>query len=120
MSFSISTLYQAHHSVLNLVASCTGCAIGVYEPSSDGNVREVLPPGGFESYCSKIQSFPEGRCLCHADHIKRAKKVIETGIGCLTLCHAGVFNQALPIVIKGRVRAVLMYGQMCVEGDDHC
>ena len=104
--------------LLDLFASCTQCAIGLYEESDTGGKdRWILPSEQLKSYCRKMQSFPSGERRCYEDHVGRAKKVLQSGNGALTLCHAGVFNQALPVKIDGKVRAVLMYGQMCVEGD---
>jgi signal transduction histidine kinase len=117
MSVNWSSGHQGQHVVLKAFALLTQCAIGLFEPTSDGEVKEILPLEGFESYCRKVQSFSRGKHLCHKDHVNRAKQVIENGTGELTLCYAGVLNQSLPIVVDGKVRAVLMYGQMWVEGD---
>lgn len=115
-----SGLRQAQRAALDLCASFTRCAIGLFEPTSDGDVRIILPLAQSEPYCKKLRSLPEGDRLCHADHINRTKQVIGSGEPILTLCHAGVFNQALPIAVNGKVRAVLMYGEMWVEGHPHC
>ena len=112
-----SGLRQAQHAALDFCTSFTKCAIGLFEPTDDGGVRVILPLTQFEPYCKKLRAFPEGDRRCQADHIKRARQVIDSGEPILFLCHAGVFNKALPLVINGEVRAVLMYGQMWVEGD---
>jgi signal transduction histidine kinase len=120
MSISWNSNLQAQYAILQAFAVLTKCAIGLFEPSVDGEVKEILPLEGFEPYCEKIRSFEQGDHLCHQDHINRAKQVIESGVGGLKLCHAGVLNEALPIVVDGKVRAVLMYGQMWVKGDERC
>lgn len=115
-----SGLRQAQQAALDFCISFTKCAISLFEPTGDGKIRLVLPLGQLEPYCKKLQTFPEGDRLCHDDHVRRAKQVIESGQPILALCHAGVFNPALPIVVDGKVRAVLVYGQMWVEGDERC
>jgi signal transduction histidine kinase len=109
--------HQGQHTILKAFALLTERAVGLFEPTDEGEVKELLPLEGFEPYCEKVQSFRKGKCLCHKDHINRAKQVIESGEGGLKLCHAGVLNEALPIVVDGKVMAVLMYGQMWVKGD---
>jgi signal transduction histidine kinase len=108
---------QIQRTALDFCASYTKSAIGVFEPTSDGEVSVILPQAQFEPYCRKIRASREGDRLCRADHIRRTKQIMASGRPSLMLCHAGVFNQALPIVVAGRVRAVLMYGQMKVRGD---
>jgi signal transduction histidine kinase len=115
-----SGLRKAQRAALDFCASSTERAIGLFEPTGDGEIKVVLPLAQFEPYCRKLRSLPQGDRLCRADHIRRAKGIMNTSEPALTLCHAGVFNQALPIAVGGKVRAVLMYGQMCIDGHELC
>jgi signal transduction histidine kinase len=110
-------LRQAQQAALEFCANYTKCAIGVFEPNSDGDIQEFLPLHQSEPYCRKLRSMPEGDRLCRADHIRRVKDSIKSGEPQLTLCHAGVFNQALPIKMGDEVPAVFLYGEMKVEND---
>lgn len=113
-----SGIRQVQEAALEFCAHYTNCAIGIFEPGEDGDeIKEFLPRTYFEPYCKKLRSTPEGDRLCHQDHLKRAEAAIASGKPALTLCHAGVFNQALPIKVGGQVKSVLLYGQMLVEGE---
>jgi signal transduction histidine kinase len=74
----------------------------------------------FEPHCQYLQSYPEGQELCKADHCARASTAVERREEELTLCHAGLYNQAIPVKVGNRTRAVLLYGEMLIDdGDGH-
>jgi signal transduction histidine kinase len=54
---------------------------------------------------------------CQGCHQTRARRALSAGAEEMSLCHAGLWNQAVPIVIDGRPQAVVLYGQMRREGD---
>ena len=111
---------QARDSMLELVAACAKCPFGLYE-IRDSSVSHASHTYGFyEAYCTKYQGFPEGEARCRQYHEERARNTAANGIGVLTVCHAGVFNQTLPIIVGGDVKAVLAYGQMWVPADNQC
>ncbi len=120
MSTSWIPGHKAQLAILKAFAQFIKRAIGLFEPTNDDEIWETLPFEEFESYCRKIYEFSEGKRLCQKDHIERARRVMESGVEELTLCHAGVFNQALPIIVDGDVKAVLMYGQLWAVGNDCC
>lgn len=112
------SIRQAQLAALEFCSSYTQCAIGVFEVDSDGNIHEFLPQAQFEPYCKLVRGVPKGDQLCKEDHIKRVREIINEKQPKLALCHAGVFNQALPIIVGGKVQSVLLYGQMMIS-DGH-
>jgi signal transduction histidine kinase len=119
-NYRLTGLHQAQESMLELVAQCTQCAIGLYEPTDNGEIIATHTFGNYEPYCAKLQSFPKGAERCRRHHEERALEVIECGYGALTLCPAGVFNQTLPVLVDKKIKAVLAYGQMWILTDDRC
>jgi signal transduction histidine kinase len=51
--------------------------------------------------------------------IARARHVFETGEPYLCCCHAGLYNQMVPVVVDGAVRGVLSYGSVHLVGDGY-
>ena len=112
---------EAHKALLDLFASTTGLPIGLFEPR-DGTMREVISDrslAAFEEHCQFIRSLPGGAARCERDQCLRAEQAIHSAREQLTLCHAGLYNQAVPIEVGGEVRAVLLYGEMLVDDDEH-
>ncbi len=70
----------------------------------------------FEAHCQFIRKFPEGEKLCDADQCGRARSAFVTQEPELKLCYAGLYNQSIPLITGGEMRAVLIYGEMLIEG----
>lgn len=107
--------------LLDMFTSVTGMPIGLYE-SRDGKLEGIFSQKSlhnFETHCRFIQSFPEGKALCLSDQCNRAAIALASSEEQLTLCHAGLYNQAVPIKVNGQVRAVLLYGEMQIEGETY-
>ena len=112
---------KAQAAFLDLFTAVTGLPIGAYEIRGDHitsfhsrKSREM-----FESHCQLIRSFPGGAERCEADECARADLTMKTRREKLTLCYAGLYNQAVPVMVDGEVRAVLLYGEMQIEGEEH-
>ena len=78
--------------------------------------EEVVSSGSeklFTEYCKVIRSTPLGHELCNEDHKKRGK--INQGL-VLNLCHAGLLNFSLPILISNTHVATILGGQMIADG----
>jgi signal transduction histidine kinase len=121
MSIREARRQAAHKALLDIFSSVTGLPIGLFEISnekplltiSDGSLRH------YEGHCQLIQQFPGGAALCEQDQCMRADAVITTQQPELSLCYAGLYNQAIPINIRGEIRGVLIYGEMLIEGEQY-
>jgi len=112
---------ETQKALLDLFASISKLAIGLYERSGHG-VRELLSQdslANFEPYCQMIRRLPGGERACHQDHCSRAEAAFESGQERLTLCWGGLYNQAIPIKVGEQVLAVLLYGQMQIGDEEH-
>lgn len=112
---------EAQEALLDMFSSATGLPIGLYD-IEDGRLEVVFSQmslSNFEPHCQFIQQFPGGKALCQADQCNRASIALEAPEEQLTLCHAGLYNQAVPIKVNGETRAVILYGEMQIEGDSY-
>jgi signal transduction histidine kinase len=112
---------RAQKALLDMFSSATGLPIGLYEVE-DGRLHGIFSDGSldiFEPHCQYIQTIPGGKELCQADHCNRAESALNASDEILTLCHAGLYNQAVPIKVHGKTRAVVLYGEMQIEGESY-
>ncbi len=103
--------------MLDMISFSTSLPIGLAERGNGGDEVYISTIAGehFEPYCNMIREFERGYQLCEADHRRRAS---ATQTHDLTLCHAGLYNCAVPIVVEGQVVASLLFGQMRIKGDE--
>ena len=93
--------------LLNNLHLCTGikCAL------MDEEGREVYSSSDRTSFCASIRS--EGgleKCLaCDRENIEC---VLKTHQPRRYLCHAGLYEAAMPVVDNGEVSAIILFGQM--------
>jgi signal transduction histidine kinase len=110
---------EAQKALLDMFSSATGLPIGLYD--LQGNAHEVIfserSLSNFEPHCQFIQEFEGGKELCQADQCVRAQIALNERTEQLTLCHAGLYNQAVPIKVNGETRAVILFGEMQIEGE---
>ena len=109
---------EAQKALLDMFSSATGLPIGLYEVE-DGKMQAIFSDWSlknFEPFCRFIHQFPGGKELCQADQCNRAAHTLSAPEEQLTLCHAGLYNQAVPIKVNGETRAVILYGEMQIEG----
>jgi len=112
---------EAQMALLDMFTSATGMPIGLYE-IQDRKLEGIFSQKSlenFESHCRFIQKFPKGKALCLADQCNRAALAFKSSEELLTLCHAGLYNQAVPIRVNGQIRAVILYGEMQIEGETY-
>lgn len=113
---------EAQETLLNIFTSANRLPIGLFERQGGRVTRiasEVSLDALEEPYCRALQSLPGGREACMRDQCLRAEKALDTGEEELTLCHAGLYSQAMPIVVDGMARAVLLYGEMHIADPVH-
>lgn len=107
-------LRKMQDELLDLFALATDLPIVSFE-YREGQWMGSFPERGranFESHCNLLHTFPGGRKLCEEDMCQRAARVLETGQGHLSQCHAGLYNLALPIRETEGTHTVVLYGQM--------
>jgi ligand-binding sensor protein len=99
--------------LLEIFASANSLPIALFESRDDGIERTVSETsfGTLETpYCKAVIAIYGGDEACRQDERTRAKHVMQVGKEQLTLCHAGLYSQAVPIVVDGQTRAALFYG----------
>jgi len=118
---TLSHRKEAQKALLDMFSSATGLPIGLYDVQ--GGALEVIfserSLSNFEPHCQFIQGFTGGGELCQADQCVRAKIALNEKVEQLTLCHAGLYNQAVPIKVNGETRAVILFGEMQIEGEEY-
>lgn len=110
---------DATKAVLDLFATITDLPIGLFEKQGD-ELRSTFSTGSlsnFENHCKLIQSFPKGKEACDQDQCLRAEQAFDDHKPRLTCCHAGLWNQAIPIEVDEQVRAVLLFGEMLIADE---
>jgi len=111
---------QARLMLLRAFESVTGVPVGIFEGrgnSTVGNLIENERVSG--EYCRMIQSLPGGIELCAADEHDRAASALTAGEPLLSVCHAGLFNESVPIDINGEAKVVLLYGEALIRGEKY-
>lgn len=123
MSFNLMGHRQEFYKALmECITELTDIPISLYE-IHDGEIVGVIPEtsrSNYEKHCKLIQSFPGGKNRCEEDQIKRAKEAFNSDRGrTKECCWAGVYNESVPIKIGGKPRALLVYGEMQLDGENH-
>jgi signal transduction histidine kinase len=121
MSDLLNRREEVQKALMDMIASLTNIPIGLYE-SHDGQIEGIIPDASrdnFEAHCKTIQSYPGGKERCEADQCNRASKALRSADEHLSLCYAGMYNQHVPVKIGSQTRAVMVYGEMQVEGDEY-
>lgn len=111
----------AKEALLDAFSSWYKLPIGLYE-YHDNELVGIFSKGAieyFESHCRLIQGYPGGKAACEADQCNRARQAVLSRAEDLLLCHAGLYNQAVPIEVGNRIRAVLLFGEMRIEGETY-
>jgi signal transduction histidine kinase len=118
---SSTARHDAHKALLEIFSAATDLPIGLFEQQGD----DVVTTFGdnyqekFEAHCRLIQSFAGGKARCEQDQCHRAINAFRQGQEGLVQCYAGMYNQAIPIVVDDEVRAVLMYGEMQIADPEY-
>ncbi|MCU0474810.1 MAG: PocR ligand-binding domain-containing protein [Anaerolineae bacterium] len=73
----------------------------------------------FCPFCAKLRSTPEGERRCKAfDEMVHRKLKDGTYHGEFYICHAGLADTAVPIVVDGVLVATILFGQVLIEEDE--
>lgn len=108
--------------MLDFFHELTGLPVGLYEV-----VRGQLDPNpvisatsfrSYEGHCTYLHDIPGARAMCDADQCLRAKQVLSNPGEPLSVCHAGLWNAAIPISVSGEPRAAVLFGEMRIADSD--
>jgi|HubBroStandDraft_5_1064220.scaffolds.fasta_scaffold53694_3 signal transduction histidine kinase len=110
---------RVQHRLLDLFFEDTGLPIALYE-IKEGHPQLIITEASkdnFRKFCRLVQSLPGGEKKCIEDQCNRARDACRgLGItgdhGSQALCHAGLWNQHVPIVVRGETRGILLFGEM--------
>ncbi|MBT3337166.1 MAG: GHKL domain-containing protein [Anaerolineae bacterium] len=107
--------------ILDIFAQTSRLPIGIYEKQNGESVGIFASdnPSLYEEHCRYIQSLPGGKAKCVADEKRRAKEVREKGEEGLSICHAGIYNYAVPVALDDEVKAVILYGELRLAEASH-
>lgn len=108
---------EVQKAILDLIAAFTKLHIALYEERGTDlfPIVSEVSLANSEKYCNLIQSFPGGREACNDDRCNLAYGAIKRKASGVTMCHAGMYNDTVPIIVKGEVRGALVYGQMQID-----
>lgn len=111
---------EALVALLEIFATANNLPIGLFE-QRDGCVDKIASQISLgdleEEYCKAIRTLPGGRQACEKNECLRVLQIMQSGTEKLTLCHAGLYSQAVPITVNAQTRAVVLYGEMRI-GDE--
>jgi signal transduction histidine kinase len=111
--------HDVQSAILEFFSTATDMPISLFE--RDGSaIRRLTPDYSREHFpplCDVLMQDEDKRPLCEDDMTARARRVFETGQPDLSCCHAGLYNQMVPVLVDGAVRAVLSYGAVHLVGD---
>lgn len=101
--------------LLDIFSTSTHLPIGLFDVEQRRAVFSAQSLRCFEPYCRRVHQLPGEAAECARDQWKRARETKTEG---LTLCHAGLYDYALPIFVDGQLAATLLYGEMQLEDRD--
>src|SRR4029079_6744393 len=111
--------------VLELFAQASELPITMYQTGPDRNMTEGARSSQsvFPSHCFAVWKLQqgEGRKVCEENMCSRARAGFDSVSQQTSLCHAGLTVSSDPIVVSGKLIAVIVYGAYVVldEDEDH-
>jgi signal transduction histidine kinase len=95
--------------------------IEFYEHALDGSVQHRTPVGDsfYPRHCQAIWRLAggRGRRLCEENMCGRATATFHSAKPATLLCHAGLTNETLPIILAGSVNATIQYGALRLKDE---
>lgn len=105
---------EARKLILDLFSSRLGLPIILVD--EDFEIASSALGFSFIPYCLAVRCTPNGFTQCKHDHKTRALEAKESH---LSVCHAGISNYVLPIVVGETILGALLCGQMKIEDSSY-
>lgn len=87
--------------------------------SVDRNGRPITEQSNFTPFCEKLRQYDEFREKCHYCDACGGRKAKRIGRAYTYICHAGLIDFAIPIMIKGQYAGAILAGQVaCTQKQD--
>ncbi len=87
--------------------------------SVDRNGRPITEQSNFTPFCEKLRQYDEFREKCHYCDACGGRKAKRIGRAYTYICHAGLIDFAIPIMIKGQYVGAVLAGQVaCTQKQD--
>ena len=90
-------------------------ATGLSLVTVDHRGKPITQYSGFTNFCSKIRTFGEYRDKCHQCDREGGLEATIKGEPYVYICHAGLVDFAIPIMIQGNYLGAVLAGQVKVE-----
>lgn len=92
-------------------------ATGLSFVTVDHRGNPVTRYSGFTKFCGKLRSFDEYRESCYKCDEMGGLRAAVLGEPYFYLCHAGLVDFAIPIMLRGNYLGAVLAGQVKVKGD---
>jgi ligand-binding sensor protein len=93
-------------------------ATGFASVFADEQGREIGGGSGYSKFCQKVQSTEEGRAGCWRSNYLAGQKAKKSGKPFIYLCHTGLIDIAIPIIVEGRFMGLMLTGQVkCIPDE---
>jgi ligand-binding sensor protein len=98
--------------MLQKVQDNFSAAVGVALWTVDSRGVPVSKPSGFTEHCRAMRSTKEGRACCIRSDNTGGRTAMARGSPCLFLCHCGLVDIAVPVVLQGTYLGAVLAGQV--------
>ena len=94
-----------------IVRNLTGVLVGLVDPEKQHS-RRLFPESAENPLCRLIKSRPAGLAACQATDSRHCVDVALAKEGEVYLCHAGLMDMAVPIIVHDQLIATINCGQV--------
>ncbi len=101
--------------VLQEVQDKFAVATGLSVVIADKEGNALTRPSRFTTLCNMIRSTPQGLANCQRCDATLGIAANETGEAVMARCHAGLYDQAAPIVVDGDYLGSVLCGQVMLQ-----
>lgn len=96
------------HEILSVFSTVTQMSVAVCAP--DGEILSRL--AGANAFCRLMGNSEQGKLACRRSLQDAVQLAIEEGSRVSIRCHAGIVQHAMPIIVGGKVLAVIAMGDL--------
>lgn len=90
-------------------------ATGISFVTVNSNGEPFTKSSNFTSFCEEIRKYPQYRKYCYHCDACGGRKAKKDGQPYVYICHAGLIDYAIPIIIEGKYVGAILAGQVKVE-----